>query len=333
MRKKLLVIVGLLIGAAFLYLFLKKVEWEQVYAALRSANYWWLIPNIASIFIAMLLRAWRWGYMVNPLKKCSFHGLYAATMIGFMASNILPARLGEFVRPMSLGQIEKVSRSAALATTLVERVFDLLTLLALFTIILLFKEFPETADLKHLEQAGWIFFILTAVAVVGMILLKVKTDLTLRWINKILHIFPERIRNVGSDMFLKFASGLDVLSDTKAIVIISVQSIVLWVIMALANYLIFLAFGMSNLPIDASFVVLAVVSVGIMLPNAPGFIGPYQYLTVLSLSLYGVPADQAAAVSIVMWATQYFTITLAGLYHLKQEHLSLKEVEEESVND
>ncbi|MCX6831744.1 MAG: lysylphosphatidylglycerol synthase domain-containing protein, partial [candidate division Zixibacteria bacterium] len=100
-----------------------------------------------------------------------------------------------------------------------------------------------------------------------------------------------------------------------------------------SNYLIFLAFGMSYLTIDASFVVLAVVSVGIMLPNAPGFIGPYQYLTVLSLSLYNVPAADAAACSIVMWATQYFTITLAGLYHLKQEHLSLKEVENSSVSD
>jgi glycosyltransferase 2 family protein len=333
MRRNLLILAGFLIGAFFLYLFLQKVEWAKVYLAMRAANYWWLIPNIASIFVAMTLRAWRWGYMVRPLKKCSFHGLYAASMIGFMASNILPARLGEFVRPMSLGSIENVSRSAAMATTLVERVFDLLTLLALFTSILLFKKFPDTADLKHLEAAGWIFFVLTAVLTVGMILLKVRTDFTLRWINKFLRVFPEKPRQVVRDICEKFASGLEVLSDTKAILIITLQSILLWVVMALSNYLIFLAFGMSYLPLDASFVVLAVVSVGIMLPNAPGFIGPYQYLTVLSLSLYNVPADNAAACSIVMWATQYFTITLAGLYHLKQEHLSLKEVEDQTVSD
>jgi glycosyltransferase 2 family protein len=331
--KKILVVAGFVFGAFFLYLFLKKVEWSQVYAALREANYWWLIPNIASIFIAMILRAWRWGYMVNPLKKCSFHGLYAATMIGFMASNILPARLGEFVRPISLGKIENISRAAAMATTLVERVFDLLTLLALFTAILLFKKFPDTTDLQHLETAGWFFFIATAVLSIGMVLLKIKTEMTLRWVNKLLHIFPDKIRDAGSDIFAKFASGLDVLSDSKAIFVIAIQSIALWVIMALSNYLIFLAFGMSYLPLDASFVLLAVVSVGIMLPNSPGFIGTYQYLTVLSLSLYGVPPDRAAACSIVMWATQYFTITLAGLYHLKQEHLSLKEVEENTVGD
>lgn len=333
MSKKLLFVLGIAVGAYFLYLFFGKIEWTRVYDALRAANYWWLIPNVASIFVAMAVRAWRWGYMVNPIKKCSFHGLYAASMIGFMASNVLPARLGEFVRPMSLGSIEKVSRAAAMATTLVERVFDLLTLLALFTAILLLKKFPDTSDLQHLEVAGWIFFVATAVLTVGMILLKVKTDMTLRWINFMLRIFPAKIRSVLSDIFVKFASGLQVLSDTKAILIISAQSILLWVIMAVSNYLIFLAFGMSHLPIDASFVVLAVVSVGIMLPNAPGFIGPYQYLTVLSLSLYNVPADDAAACSIVMWATQYFTITLAGLYHLKQEHLSLKQVEEEPVND
>jgi len=333
--KKLLIVFGILVAALFLYLFVQKIEWAKVVAAIRQANYWWLLPNIVMIFASMALRAWRWGVMVNPLKRCSFRGLYAATMIGFMASNILPARLGELARPLSLGKIEDVSRSAAMATTLVERVFDLLTLLALFTVIILFKEFPASVaeDLQHLEAAGWAFLAVTLVAVFVLTMLKLRTDFTLRILNKPLKIFPPRIQEVGSDILAKFASGLQVLSDPRSVAIISAQSALLWVIMALSNYFIFLAFDMSYLPIDASFVVLAVVSVGIMLPNAPGFIGPYQYLTVLSLSLYNVPADNAAACSIVMWATQYFTITLAGLYHLKKEHLSLHEVESQPVTD
>lgn len=335
MGKKLLIIFGILVAAFFLYLFIQKIEWVKVVAAIQQANYWWLLPNIVMIFASMALRAWRWGVMVNPLKRCSFRGLYAATMIGFMASNILPARLGELARPLSLGKIEDVSRSAAMATTLVERVFDLLTLLALFTVIILFKEFPASVaeDLQHLEAAGWAFLAVTLVAVFVLTMLKLRTDFTLRILNRPLKIFPARIQEVGSDILAKFASGLQVLSDPKSVAIISAQSALLWVIMALSNYFIFLAFDMSYLPIDASFVVLAVVSVGIMLPNAPGFIGPYQYLTVLSLSLYNVPADNAAACSIVMWATQYFTITLAGLYHLKKEHLSLREVENQPVTD
>lgn len=335
MGKKLLITFGILIAAFFLYLFFEKIEWDRVLSAIRQANYWWLIPNIIMIFASMALRAWRWGIMVNPLKKCSFRGLYAATMIGFMASNILPARLGELARPLSLGKIENVSRSAAMATTLIERVFDLLTLLALFTLIILFKEFPASVseDLSHLETAGWLFLAVTLFAVAILTLLKFHTQATLNILNKVLHIFPQRIKEVGSDLLVKFASGLEVLSDPRSVLLISAQSALLWIVMALSNYFIFLAFDMSFLPLDASFVVLAVVSVGIMLPNAPGFIGPYQYLTVLSLSLYGVDKDTAAACSIVMWATQYFTITIAGLYHLKQEHLSLKEVEREPVND
>lgn len=335
MGKKLLIVFGILIATLFLYLFFQKIEWARVVEAIKQANYWWLLPNIVMIFASMALRAWRWGVMVRPLKRCSFRGLYAATMIGFMASNILPARLGELARPLSLGKIEDVSRSAAMATTLVERVFDLLTLLALFTIIILFKEFPASAaeDLEHLETAGFLFLAVTLFAVFILIMLKVKTDFTLRLLNKPLRIFPPRIQEVGSDILIKFASGLQVLSDVRSVLLISAQSALLWIIMALSNYFIFLAFDMSFLPIDASFVVLAVVSVGIMLPNAPGFIGPYQYLTVLSLSLYNVEADKAAACSIVMWATQYFTITLAGLYHLRREHLSLKEVENQPVTD
>jgi uncharacterized protein (TIRG00374 family) len=326
MNKKLIAIFGLVVSAFFLYLFLKDVHWGELGEALSQANYLWLLPNIALIFGAMLLRAWRWGYMVNPVKKCSFHGLYAATMIGFMASNLLPARLGELARPLSLGHIERVSRAATLATTVVERVFDLLTLLALFTIIIFYKDLPDSQLLGKIEVAGWFFLGVTVVAVVVMIFLKVKTDSTLRMLNRILKIFPPRIQKAGSNILVKFASGLQVLSDAKAILQISALSILLWIIMAISNYFIFLAFGLK-LPLDASFLVLAVVSVGIMLPSGPGFIGLYQYLTVISLDLYAVPDSTAQGVSIIMWATQYFTITLAGLYHLQREHLSLKQVE------
>lgn len=329
MNKKLIALFGIAVSALFLYLFLKDVNWKELGAALKSANYLWLVPNILLIFATMALRAWRWGYMVNPVKKCSFHGLYAASMIGFMASNILPARLGEFVRPISLGRIENVSRSAALATTVVERVFDLLTLLALFTIIIFYKNLPHTPVLAKIENAGWVFLIVTVVSVVVMILLKVKTDLTLRALNKVLNLFPMKIQKRGSDILVKFASGLDVLSDFRAILIISAQSAALWILMAVNNYFIFLAFNL-DVPLDASFLVLAVVSVGIMLPSGPGFIGLYQYLTVISLNLYAVEKSSADAVGIIMWATQYFTITSAGLYHLKREHLSLKQDEEET---
>lgn len=333
MSKRLLAIFGIIISAIFLYLFFRDIHWNELHQALKSANYLWLIPNIATVFIAMALRAWRWGYMVNPIKKCSFHGLYAATMIGFMASNILPARLGELVRPLSLGKIENVSRSATLATTLVERVFDLLTLLTLFTVIIFYKDLPESPILKNIERAGWLFLIVTIAAVAIMIALKLKTDFTLRILNKLLKVFPARIQETGSDIMAKFASGLGVLSDFRAIVKISLLSVALWVVMALANYLIFLAFGL-RLPIDASFMVLAIVSVGIMLPQAPGFIGGYQYLTVISLQFYDVPDSSAQACAIIMWATQYFTVTFAGLYHLKREHLSLKQVKgSEEVED
>ncbi|MCK4858814.1 MAG: flippase-like domain-containing protein [candidate division Zixibacteria bacterium] len=331
MSKKLLAAFGIAVSALFLYLFLKDVHWGELGTALRQANYLWLIPNIILIFLTMLLRAWRWGYLVNPVKKCSFHGLYAATMIGFMASNILPARLGELVRPLSLGKIEGVSRSAALATTAVERVFDLVTLLALFTAVIFYKNLPETPILAQIEKAGWAFLIVTIVSVVIWIMLKVKTDLTLRALNKVLRIFPERIQETGSDILVKFASGLQVLSDVKAILIIGGQSALIWVLLAVSNYSVFLAFGLP-LPLDASFLVLAIVSVGIMLPSGPGFIGLYQYLTVISLDLYDVPRAAAEGVGIIMWATQYFVITFAGLYHLKKEHLSLKKVEEEENN-
>jgi len=326
-KKAITQIAGLVISVGLLAFLFYKVNVREFWEALRDANYWWLIPNIILIMVTMVFRAYRWQHMIWPIKRISFKRLFSVTMIGFMANNLLPFRLGEFVRAYSLSSKEKVSKSASLATIFVERlVFDLLMLLLIFGVVLVFSPLIVVKELKF----GAIVTIIT-----GLIGLSVAVYLSSRGereshvLKRLINLFPARFRPVIEDTVVKFSTGLEFMRDGQRLWWVTFHTIMIWLVMGLSNYFVFLAFGF-HLPIAASFVLLVVVSIAIMVPSSPGFVGVYHWGAVLSLSFYHVDESAALSCALVMHATQFLVITLVGIYYLRKEHLSLKQIEEEA---
>lgn len=332
MRKK--AIIGAVISLAILAAMLMVVDYGQLWTALRRAQYVYLVPFVGIVIFSMVLRAWRWRLIVSPLGRVPLARLYASTMIGFMANNILPARLGEAVRAYSLGARTGISRSALFGTIIVERVYDSFTLLVMLWIVFLFSRAASTTDAAAIKSFGYIFLVINIGLLLLLVLLQRKTEATLNWLGRLSHWLPEKVRTPAREIAEKFARGLTLAPGVKNTVGIVFSSLLLWTIMALSNYLIFLAFGYGPspsdgahyLPIEASFVVLVVVSLAITVPSTPGYFGVFHAGCVLALKVYlDVPAgsfvSEAAAIAIVMHAAQYLPITLLGFYHLKNEHL------------
>jgi uncharacterized protein (TIRG00374 family) len=266
--------------------------------------------------------------MIQPIKTIPIQRLFSITMIGFMANNVLPFRLGEFVRAYSLSSKEEVSKSASLATIFVERiVFDLLALLVIFGIVLAISPLIVVEELK----IGAIVTICTGlVGLLFTVYLSRRSQRDSRILKRILNLFPVRVRLTLESTVSKFATGLEFMRDWRRIFWVTFYTFVIWVVLGLSNYFILLAFGWSDMPVSASFVILVVVSILIMVPASPGFIGVYHYGTVISLSYYGIPREEALSCALVMHATQFLVITLVGFYYLRREHLSLKEIEKEA---
>ena len=120
---------GLAVSAVLLWVATRGVSLEEVLHQLRQVRPWWLVPVLASIFVRFWLTAIRWQVLLDPVKRIGVHRLFAITMIGFMANNVLPARLGEFVRAYALGRSETLPPSLPFATIVIERIFDGFTLL------------------------------------------------------------------------------------------------------------------------------------------------------------------------------------------------------------
>jgi len=333
-RKKVYFLIGLTISIVLVWFLFRNIDMRQLWVALQQANYWWFIPTIIIITFTMYQRAYRWSFMLAPIKDVKFSNLLAATCVGFMANNVLPLRMGEFVRAYSLASQDKgLTKSASLATIFVERmVFDLVALLVIFGGVLTFS----TSLKDHIdEKTIFGIYISIAIAFVGlilMILLAVRPIRVGELLARYLFLLPDYTKEFIKEIVLRFSRGLEFLRDLKAVLSITVQTLFIWILMGVSNYFVFAAFDF-DLPLDAAFVLLVVVSISILLPSSPGFVGVYHVGVVWSLNIYGVDRERALSCAIVLHVVQYLVITIMGFYFLKKEHLSLRKLEEEAVEN
>ncbi|NOY87833.1 MAG: flippase-like domain-containing protein [FCB group bacterium] len=325
---------GLVVSGLLIWILFRNIDFKKLFSALEEANYYWLIPNIILIVITMYLRAYRWKFMVAPIKKIKFSNLIAATSIGFMANNVLPLRLGEFVRAYSLSSQDKgITKSASLATIFVERmVFDLMALLLIFGAVLTFSE-----SLRHHLDGTIIFSIKIAIAValIGLmfvLVLALRPNQVGNLLTKYLFFLPAKVTDFIKNVIIKFSQGLTFITQFKSVVNVGLQTFVIWFVMGVSNYFVFKAFYL-NVPFGASFVLLVFVSILILAPSTPGFLGVYHYGVVLALAVYGISKEEALSCALVLHATQYIVVTLMGFYFLKKEHLSLKDLEDSAAEE
>lgn len=323
MRRK--AIIGVLISLVFLFLAFRKVDWADLWQILGDAQWAWLIPNVLlAVGASMAIRTWRWVLILRPIGRVRYRQALAAVLIGFMANNVLPARLGEIARAVSLGIITGLSRSATFATIIVERIYDSFTLLLFLWLVFSFSRISELTEVERISHVGWIFLAINVFLVLFLVFLQLRNDLVVRWITRLSRFFSGRIQKLAAEITAKFARGLTVHHNGSTTFGVVVSSFVLWFVMGASNYFVFLALGFDHLPYEASFVVLVVVSLLISLPSSPGYVGVFHYGVIISLSLYGLTESEAGAVAIVLHAAQYIPITLLGFYYLRKEHLRLR---------
>ncbi|MCK4574320.1 MAG: flippase-like domain-containing protein [candidate division Zixibacteria bacterium] len=325
-------LLGLAISAVLIWVLFRNIDFGKLVQALKGADYIWLVPNVMLIVLTMYLRAWRWKFMIDPIKRVGFPDLLASTCVGFMANNVLPLRLGEFVRAYSLASQDKeITKSASLATIFVERtVFDLGALLIIFGTIVWFSDSLRDQVNDSMIVATNMAIVIALVGLIAMLVMALKPNQVGNLLTRYLFFLPDRVKELIKGVILKFSHGLQFLTDFRAVILVTLHTFLIWFVMGVSNYFVFLAFDF-DIPFDASFVLLVVVSIMILAPSTPGFLGVYHSGVVISLSLYGITDERALSCALVLHAAQYITVTLMGFYFLKKRHLSLKTLEEEAT--
>ena len=126
-KYKVRLTIGIFIGILFLYVAFRSVDVHKMWQALKTAHYWYLLPAVGTAFFSHYLRAFRWRYLLDPIRRLDTGALFSSLMIGYAANTVVPAHLGEFLRAFVLSKKRRVAMSSVFATIVVERIIDVFT--------------------------------------------------------------------------------------------------------------------------------------------------------------------------------------------------------------
>lgn len=327
--KKLLAGVG--ISLFFMVLLFRKIDFDKVMLAFRAMDYRYLFPVVFLTFVSYYLRAVRWKYLLLPIKRTAMAHLFPATIIGYMANNILPARLGEFVRAYVLGQKEEIETSAVFATLVVDRLFDGFTVLLILLITFFTVKLPVGMEnvQNGLKMGGYVTLGLYLVVLAFLFLLKKRTMRTIHVVGVLLRPFPAKASEKVIPLLGSFISGIRLSSKPSEILILLFTSLAVWATCIWPLHLILQSFNIS-LPITASMLIMVFLVFAVMVPASPGYVGTYHAACVYGLMAFNIPKEQSLSVALVMHGTGFFPVIVAGFYYLWRDKVSLKKISENS---
>jgi uncharacterized protein (TIRG00374 family) len=319
-RFRLQLAIGLALSALLLWLSLRSLDLAEIGRALAGANWVWFLPICGLTLLAFWLRAIRWGWLLHSVKPIGAGSLFSATMIGFAANNLLPARLGELVRPWAIGSREKISRSSAFATIIVERVVDMFCVLILFGIALVLHPFPRMVQDAGVAALG--VNLLLLLALVAIERNPAQAERAAAWVER---RAPARFAPKAASLLRNFSGGLGVFRHGSGLLWVTVYSALMYVVTAAGLQGCMFAFGM-DVPWYAGIVLLVITAFGMMIAPTPGYLGAIQYACVLGLSLFGIDRAIGFSFSLYYHLTQFLPITVVGLIYLGRAGLSLGQI-------
>lgn len=314
--KQARIVGGLVISVVFLALAFRGVRFHEVGAALRGANYLWLLPAIAAIVASIGVRALRWRLLFYPRTDLRFSSLFGALNVGYLVNDVLPLRLGEVVRAYLLSQLEDVRAARALSTVAVERVLDMVVTLAYLAAVLPFVALPEGAAAKVM-----VITIVAVGALAVMLVMGVMRERTHRLARVVTGRLPARHADHAHGVLDQFLHGFAVLSTPRVAAPVLALSLVVWGLAAIGIWCVLFAFHLALSPAAPIFV-LALVSLAFVVPASPGYVGVFHLAVVSALRAFAVDGSVALSYAFVAHIIAFAPPMVLGAVYLWRSGLS-----------
>ncbi|MBW1894655.1 MAG: flippase-like domain-containing protein [Deltaproteobacteria bacterium] len=321
--------IGILVSALCIYLAFRKVDFSEMLQAFQTANYWYLMPAAGIIFFSHLLRAFRWRYLLDPIRRLDISDLFSSLIIGYAANTFLPAHLGEFLRAYVLGKNQKISMSPVFATIVVERIIDVFSLLALMLLALFIYPFPE-----WVIESGYIMLAGTIGLLIFLIFLKKATSPTMQFISFIMKPLPEPFEHKTKAMLEKFLAGLLPMKRWSDYITVSLLSFIIWICYGFVFFFCLHAFDFVetyHLEWSTSLILLVITTIAVVVPSSPGYVGTYHYLCQITLAMFGVSAGPALSFATVVHGVCFIPVFIVGLFFAHLQGTAILKMPEDTV--
>ena len=347
--RKLRFWIGILISIVALIFAFRQVDFHVVWIALTEVNVGLLVASVIPLLLFLIFRSFRWRLLFYPQQGLRLRNVFAVTMIGYLLSNVFPARLGDVARAYLIGDSEDVSRTRAFSTIVAERVLDALSAVIGFFLVLPFAPVPA-----WMVRSGLVVGAVALVAVILFVVLVRRQAWTLRLFDRLLLALrwpdnetmtafwgrlasrmrlPALARLPWADrtrlgtMAGSLIDGLSGITTVRLGPPLVVWSVAVWAVISAFYWLILLAFDPAQ-PYVAGLAVASVTALGMTVPSSPGYIGVFEVLTRETMVLFGMGPEPALTYALVAHAIVYIVYSLLGLASMVHQNLSYSEIQE-----
>ena len=297
----------LAISAVFGFFALRGIRFSATWQALRASNYWWLLPSLAALAASVQLRVVRWRTLFDPARRPPLGAMTKATIIGLFFNSILPARAGEIARIVALKKYAGTSRAEAAATVIVERLFDVSSL-----IVLLFVVLAWLPQVSWLKPAAVVAFVSLAAVLALIVFVRLASDRpTLPGASLIARI-PGLPEETISRLTANVVHGLSTLGRPSQAFAALGWTFVSWFLLGLSFWFLMIGFDLGLSPLAGLLVVIA-TGLAFIIPAAPGAVGVFEAAGLAVTSAYGVPRSLALAYVVVLHVVNLAPFIVAGV--------------------
>jgi uncharacterized protein (TIRG00374 family) len=308
--RPLAVIGGLAASLFFMYLAVRDVDFDVFTDALRESSYWWILPSLAALAGSVAIRVVRWRYLFPAGTRPSTRPALRALLLGELFNAVLPMRAGELARVIAVHREARTSRSEALATLVVERLLDVVVLLALLLVVL-----PFVPEVTWLGVAIAILAGAVVVAVGGALALWRYQSRPLRLFLRPLRWlpgFPEARTSAAAESLLR---GFEGLRSARVGLVAVALTAATWLMVAFSFWLAMRGLELG-LGYDAALLVVVATTFALVIPSLPASLGVFEAATVYSLDPFGIDDSLALGAAVVLHVLSFAPFIVVGLVAL-----------------
>lgn len=301
-------VLGITVSVIAAVVVLQSVHLGRTLEVLGAATPAWIAAVVGFICLDILLRAVRWRRLLAPIRDVRFRPVLSYLLVGYLANNVLPARLGELVRSHYLGDREGLSRTTALGTVVVERIVDTAVVVAIaaFAILVLNVRGVVTSAVAIGAAIVALLVVLLAIGVTAHRL--PGAAVVAAWI--------EQWPRVGGAA-RRLRGGLAVAGRPRTLIEALVLSAAAWG----ATLLAFAAAGQAvgiELRIGEAALLSSGVALASAIPSGPAYLGTYELAAVKVAEALGLPTEPAFAIALLVHATILVVTSAGGLAALSR---------------
>ncbi len=321
------------LAALFLYFAFRGQNINDLWHSLIDVHWIWFIVLFVGSAVSHCIRAWRWKYLLFPIKEnISIRNTFSVIMIGYLFNNAVP-RLGEFVRPYALKKLEGVSKSAAMGTIVLERILDIVAFaLIVLTVLAIYAE-PFAVWFPSIARFEWLFFAGSVIMMVLFVMIFLKAEMFFQFLRMFLFLFPQKIRGQADRIFESFISGFQASKHPGNYLMIAVTSLLIWLSYIILLYVPFFIYNFPRehgLNFGSATVVQVASGLGFALPTPSG-IGSYHSFTSFTLTqMFNVDPTKALSYAVYTHAVGFLTTTILGLYYFFIDKIHVADVIEKN---